>query len=74
MPYNRPIWDLTAVLSAVEGDKYFQESAPGKATIDENGLATFTPSPEGKHILLSVPESGRQAVVDRCRQLCEKSE
>ncbi len=72
MPYNRPIWDLTAVLSAVEGEKFFTESAPGKASIDENGLATFTPTPKGKHILLFVPESGRQSVADRCRQLCEK--
>ncbi len=71
MPYDRPIWDLTAVLYAVEGDKYFTESAPGKASIDENGLASFIPDPSGKHILLSVPESGRQAVVNRCRQLCE---
>ena len=71
MPYDRPIWDLTAVLYAIEGNKYFTESAPGKVTIDESGLATFTPNPAGCHILLSVPETGRQAVVNRCRELCE---
>lgn len=71
MPYDRPIWDLTAVLYAVEGEDYFIKSAPGKAEIDAQGLASFTPAPLGNHVLLSVPESMKQALIDRCRQLCE---
>ena len=71
MPYDRPIWDLTAVLYAVEGEEYFTKSVPGKAEIDEQGLASFTPVPSGKHVLLSVPESMRQSLIDRCKELCE---
>ena len=29
MPYDRPTWDLTSVLYAVEGPSYFNISAPG---------------------------------------------
>ena len=71
MPYDRPIWDLTAVLYAVEGEEYFTKSVPGKAEIDENGLARFTQDSSGKHVLLSVPETSKSALVDRCRELCE---
>ncbi len=71
MPYDRPIWDLTAVLYAVEGEEYFTKSAPGKAEIDENGLASFTQDSSGKHVLLSVPEPSKSALIDRCKELCE---
>lgn len=71
MPYDRPIWDLTAVLYAVEGDEYFSRSAAGKAEISDQGLASFTSDPSGKHVLLSVPESARTSLIERCVELCE---
>ena len=41
MPYNRPTWDLTSVLYAVEGPSHFTLSPAGKITVNENGATTF---------------------------------
>ncbi|HWC95402.1 MAG TPA: nucleoside hydrolase [Candidatus Sulfopaludibacter sp.] len=44
MPYNRPTWDLTAVLEAVRPEhNYFGHSAAGAVTVDPNGATHFTP-------------------------------
>lgn len=41
MPYDRPTWDLTSVLYALEPDRYFQLSPPGKISIDETGKSVY---------------------------------
>lgn len=41
MPYNRPTWDLTSVLYAVEGPSHFTLSPAGKITVNGNGATTF---------------------------------
>jgi inosine-uridine nucleoside N-ribohydrolase len=44
MPYDRPTWDLTAVLEAVRGDRnYFQRSEAGTVRVDADGSTHFTP-------------------------------
>jgi inosine-uridine nucleoside N-ribohydrolase len=44
MPYNRPTWDLTAVLEAVRPDRgYFARSETGSVTVGSNGATHFTP-------------------------------
>jgi inosine-uridine nucleoside N-ribohydrolase len=42
MPYDRPTWDLTAVLEAVRPGEYFGRSGNGKVSVDENGATRFT--------------------------------
>ena len=43
MPYNRPTWDLTAVLYAVRPDaSYFSLSPEGRVSVDEAGQTHFT--------------------------------
>ncbi len=43
MPYDRPTWDLTAVLHAVRpGHGYFSLSEPGAVTVDSAGGTHFT--------------------------------
>ncbi len=60
MPYNRPTWDLTAVLCVAEGNKeYFSESAYGIISIDSLGGSTFTASDEGFHRYLIADSSQR---------------
>lgn len=55
MPYDRPTWDLTSVLYAVEGaEGYFGVSEPGTVSVTDDGHTVFTPSPDGKHVILSV--------------------
>ncbi|MGA7240013.1 MAG: nucleoside hydrolase [Bryobacteraceae bacterium] len=44
MPYNRPTWDLTAVLEAVRPDRgYFTRSEPGSVVVESNGATRFSP-------------------------------
>lgn len=55
MPYDRPTYDLTAVLQAVRPDRdYFTLSKPGQVHVDAQGLTHFTPMPDGNHYLMSV--------------------
>lgn len=48
MPYDRPTWDLTSVLYAVEGpDGYFTLSEPGDIEVDARGGTRFIPRADG---------------------------
>lgn len=59
MPYNRPTWDPTAVLYAVEGGEWFTVSPAGKITVTDEGSTLFTEDPEGTRRYLAVtPEQG----------------
>jgi hypothetical protein len=61
MPYDRPTWDLTAVLYAVRPDgKYFSLSAPGKVSVDDKGVTHFAESAEGRHRYL-ILDPGQKA-------------
>jgi len=54
MPYDRPTWDLTAVLYSVEGPSYFNISPAGKIEVTDQGATTFTVDENGKHYYLMV--------------------
>lgn len=54
MPYDRPTWDLTSVLYAVEGDSLFTLSPAGKITVNDNGSTAFTPDSASNRYYLSV--------------------
>lgn len=57
--YDRPTWDLTSVLYAVEGDKWFNVSEPGSIRITDEGCSLFTPSANGNvRYLTATPEQG----------------
>lgn len=63
MPYDRPTWDLTAVLFAVRSDQgYFGVSEPGQVDVDEEGLVRFYPQADGMHSYLTVDEQQRVRV------------
>jgi inosine-uridine nucleoside N-ribohydrolase len=50
MPYDRPTWDLTAVLYAVRPDaNYFSLSPPGQVTVDDQGRTHFEAAAGGRH-------------------------
>jgi inosine-uridine nucleoside N-ribohydrolase len=68
MPYDRPTWDLTSVLYAVRPDRgYFGLSQPGAIEVDDKGITSFRPRPDGKHRYLTVDreqiERTREALV-----------
>ncbi len=59
MPYDRPTWDLTAVLEVLEPGKYMAQSPKGTIVVDEEGHTDFTPDPNGRHSYLTItPEQG----------------
>lgn len=65
MPYDRPTWDLTAVLYAVRPDRgYFNLSAPGRITVDDNGQTHFTTAAGGKHRYLILTEAQKARALE----------
>lgn len=71
MPYDRPCWDLTSVLFAIEPENsHLDYSLKGNITIDENGYSRFTASPEGKHRYLTVDKDSVSAVTGKLVEVC----
>jgi inosine-uridine nucleoside N-ribohydrolase len=65
MPYDRPTWDLTAVLYAVRPDeKYFSLSPPGTITVLPDGSSHFEPSPAGNHHYLVLTDEQRARTLE----------
>ena len=58
---DRPTWDLTAVLYAINPQDFFTLSAPGLITVTDEGSTLFKPQTDGTHYYLSVtPEQARR--------------
>ena len=64
MPYDRPMWDPTALLYAVEGDKWFTVSPVGKVAVEGEGSTLFTEDEAGDRQYLSVNPEQAKAIVD----------
>ncbi len=65
MPYNRPTWDLTAVLYAVRPDHaYFSLSEPGNVDVDDQGRTVFTASAQGNRRYLVLGEQQRARTLE----------
>jgi inosine-uridine nucleoside N-ribohydrolase len=65
MPYDRPTWDLTAVLYAVRpDDKYFSLSPSGTITVLPDGSSHFEPSPAGNHRYLILTDEQRARTLE----------
>ncbi|HAI13582.1 MAG TPA: nucleoside hydrolase [Phycisphaerales bacterium] len=63
MPYDRPTYDLAAVLHAVKPDReYFHVSKHGKVHIDYQGITHFSYAPQGNRHLLSVDDVQRKII------------
>ena len=55
MPYDRPCWDLTSVLVAVEPDgEYFGRSDKGAIRVEDGGFTSFKRKENGRHRYLTV--------------------
>jgi inosine-uridine nucleoside N-ribohydrolase len=65
MPYDRPTWDLTAVLYAVRADEnYFSLSPPGTIAVLPDGGSHFEPSPNGNHRYLILKDEQRARTLE----------
>ena len=66
MPYNRPLWDPTAVLFAVEGHKgYASLSKSGYVTVDQKSITDFTEDKGSNRYYYKVNDKQRAAIVRR---------
>ena len=74
MPYDRPTWDLTAVLYAVRLERSsFGLSRPGRVVVEDDGVTRFQAEEGGPHRYLTVVSREqalrvRDAFVDLCSQ------
>lgn len=65
MPYDRPTWDLTSVLVAVEPEnESFNLSAQGVITIDDEGNSLFSPNENGLHQFLILDTAKSEYIMD----------
>ena len=70
MPYNRPLWDPTAVLFAAEGHKgYATLSKRGYVTVDQADITDFTVDKQSNRRYYEVNDSQRAAIVRRIVEL-----
>lgn len=60
---DRPTWDLTAVLFAVEPKQMFNVSQPGNITITPQGYSHFTAAPQGKHYFLTASPKQKECIL-----------
>jgi purine nucleosidase len=65
MPYDRPTWDLTAVLYAVRPElRYFSLSPTGRVTVDESGQTIFNPDRDGKRRFLILADDQKARTLE----------
>ena len=61
MPYDRPTWDLTAVLEVLEPGKFMTRMPAGTITVNEKGSTYYTEKAGGLHSYLTItPEQGER--------------
>ena len=69
MPYDRPTWDLTSVLYAVEGDSFFTMHGPFTMEVTEKGGTIFTPDENGDRYFMMVDEAQAAAINKHFQEL-----
>ena len=62
MPYDRPTWDLTSLLYAVEGDSFFTMHGPFTMEVTEKGGTIFTPDENGNRYYMMVDAAQADAI------------
>lgn len=62
MPYDRPTWDLTALLYAVGHDDMFSLSPAGDIAVSAEGSTTFTENPAGKRYYMMTDKVQNKAI------------
>lgn len=70
---DRPTWDLTAVLFAVEPKQMFNVSQPGNITITPQGYSLFSADPQGKHYYLTASTNQKRDILQYFLSLVPKA-
>ncbi|SMC91263.1 nucleoside hydrolase [Pedobacter nyackensis] len=73
MPYDRPTWDLTSVLYAVEPLKqYFKVSKAGFIETDDKGATFFNKSKKGNRYILTADKRQQETMLLRFKALVQQ--
>ena len=72
MPYDRPTWDMMSVLYVLRPEM-FGVSEPGIICVDDQGYTYFTPTPRGKHTVLTLTPGQQDAVLRFFVRSCLRS-
>jgi inosine-uridine nucleoside N-ribohydrolase len=74
MPYDRPTWDLTAVLYAARPEAgYFSVSEPGTMAVGEDGSTVFTADAKGNVRYLILEPAKATGVLDALIELSSQA-
>ena len=60
---DRPTWDLTAVLYAVDPRQFFNFSPAGRIAVIDEGYTHFTQDPAGRHFYLFITPEQAKAIL-----------
>lgn len=69
MPYDRPMWDPTALMYAVEGEKWFTMSPNGQISITDKGSTLFTATHDGDRKYMMVDTLQAKAIIEHFVEL-----
>lgn len=69
MPYDRPMWDPTALMYAVEGEKWFTMSPNGQISITDEGSTLFTATSDGDRKYMMVDTLQAKAIIEHFVEL-----
>lgn len=69
MPYDRPMWDPTALMYAVEGEKWFTMSPNGQISITDKGSTLFTATSDGDRKYMMVDTLQAKAIIEHFVEL-----
>ena len=61
---DRPTWDLTAVLYAIDPQQFFNVSSPGRITVTKEGYTHYTEDASGTHFYLFITPDQARAILD----------
>ena len=60
MPYDRPTWDLIAVLNALDSrPEFFSRSEKGRISVDEKGFTKFSGGKKGSHSYIATENAAQ---------------
>ena len=61
---NRPTWDLTAVLYAIDPQQFFNISPAGRIEVTDEGYTHYTQDAAGKHFYLFITPEQAKAILE----------
>lgn len=61
---DRPTWDLTAVLYAIDPQQFFNISSAGKIVVTDEGYTHYKQDAAGKHFYLFITPEQAKAILD----------